>query len=120
MERKYKFISVLAYINGRIYNNLMEHNRIPEAISEDIKTAIEYLKSEGCTEIYIFGSIAEGDIRANSDIDIAVRGLTPENYFSVYGELMMRIKTSVDLVDMDLQKGFGETLQASGELFRVA
>jgi predicted nucleotidyltransferase len=98
----------------------MEPDRIPEVISDDIKIAIEYLKSEGCTEIYIFGSVAAGDIRVKSDIDIAVRGLTPENYFSVYGELIMRVKTAVDLVDLDLQKGFGETLISSGELFRVA
>ena len=98
----------------------MEPDRIPEAISEDIKVAVEYLQSVGCYEIYIFGSVASGNIRVNSDIDIAVKGLTPENFFSVYGELMMRVKTPVDLVDLELQKVFGKILQSSGELFRVA
>ena len=89
-------------------------------MTEDINIAIDYLKSVGCSEIYIFGSVINGDIREKSDIDIAVRGLKSENFFSVYGELMMRLKTSVDLVDLELQKGFGETLLSSGEVLRVA
>ena len=42
--------------------------------SQDIKLAIKILKTEGCTEIYLFGSLAEGDFREDSDIDLAVKG----------------------------------------------
>jgi len=98
----------------------MDINSLPEIIANDIKKAIGYLQSEGCNEIYIFGSLATGTYRNNSDIDIAVRGLIPENFFSVYGELMMLLDTPVDLIDLDLQESFGGFLQSSGELFRVA
>jgi len=87
---------------------------------EDLESAVKYLKAVGCTEIYIFGSLCSGRTHSQSDIDIAVRGLQPENFFSIYGELMMRLNHSVDLVDLDLQKQFGDSLINNGNLRRVA
>ncbi len=96
----------------------------PEAIDEsflpDLQIAIEYLKSVGCSEVYVFGSIGHGDGHIRSDIDIAVRGIQPEKFFSVYGELMSRLQRDVDLVDLDLQKDFGQSLVETGSLRRVA
>ncbi|MDC7125585.1 MAG: nucleotidyltransferase domain-containing protein, partial [Spirochaetales bacterium] len=71
-------------------------------------------------EIYIFGSVSNGNFHDGSDLDIAVKGLTSQNFFSVYGELMMRLSTPVDLVDITLQESFGKMLKSSGELLRVA
>ena len=86
----------------------------------DIEQAIEYLKSVGCSEIYLFGSLESGENRSDSDIDIAVRGIEPEQFFFIYGELMSRLQHRVDLVDLDLQKTLGQTLVDSGSLRRVA
>ena len=87
---------------------------------DDVKSAVEYLKSVGCTEIYIFGSLFTGKVHSGSDIDIAVGGLRPEDFFSVYGELLLRLNHSVDLVDLDLQEQFGKTLMKTGFYSRVA
>lgn len=87
---------------------------------EDLETAVHYLKAVGCTEIYIFGSLSAGQAHSQSDIDIAVRGLQPEKFFSVYGELMIKLNHRVDLVDLDLQKQFGDSLISNGNLRRVA
>jgi len=98
----------------------MEIDDIDFRFKEDVDLAVKYLKSVGCTEIYIFGSLCSGQIHSQSDIDIAVRGLRPEIFFSVYGELMMILNHSVDLVDIDLQKQFGDSLITAGKMKRVA
>lgn len=85
----------------------------------DVISAIDYLKSVGCSEIYLFGSLANGNASDSSDIDIAVRGINPDDFFYVYGQLMYRLQHRVDLVDLDLQEKFGNLLINSGELKRV-
>ncbi|HZH88532.1 MAG TPA: hypothetical protein VFD78_05070 [Chitinophagaceae bacterium] len=35
-------------------------NEIPQQYREDIDKALRILKDEGCTEVYLFGSLAEG------------------------------------------------------------
>jgi predicted nucleotidyltransferase len=88
-------------------------------VRDDLERAVEYLKSVGCSEIFVFGSTARGDYGDDSDLDIAVRGIPTDQFFAVYGQLMTRLSRSVDLVDLDLQKRFGKQLLAGSELRRV-
>ena len=86
----------------------------------DLSRAIEYLKSVGCTEIYIFGSLSKGMVHSKSDIDIAVKGIRAEDFFSVYGELISMLDHSIDLVDLELQPNFAKMLVNTEQLFQVA
>ncbi len=90
------------------------------SFQRDIEIAVEYLREIGIDEIYLFGSQARGDMRDDSDIDIAVRGIPAQEFFFVLGELLTRLDHSIDLVDLDLQKYLGERLEMSGELMRLA
>lgn len=94
--------------------------RAATSIHRDLDTAVEYLNSIGCTEIYVFGSAARGDAREDSDLDIAVRGIPADKFFAVYGELMTRLSRPVDLIDLDLQHRFAERLVAGSGLRRVS
>ena len=98
----------------------MDLSGIDNSFHADVETAVRYLISKGCSEIYLFGSLGSGASRVTSDIDIAVRGIRPEEFFAIYGELMTRLQHEVDLVDLDLQASFGRTLVDSGSLRRVA
>ena len=98
----------------------MDPKMIDGEFLPDLQIAIEYLKSIGCSEVYVFGSVGHGDSHTQSDIDIAVRGIQPDRFFFVYGELMSRLQHGVDLVDLDLQKDFGQSLVETGQLHRVA
>ena len=89
-------------------------------VRQDLERAVEYLKSVGCSEIFVFGSTARGDYRDDSDLDIAVRGIPADQFFAVYGELMTRLSRPVDLVDLDLQKRFGKQLLEGSDMRRVA
>jgi predicted nucleotidyltransferase len=88
---------------------------------KDIDTAISILKAEGCDEIYIFGSLAEGGApHPGTDIDIAVRGLPRTRFFGIYGRLLSSLDHSIDLVDLDGKTPFASVLEKKGTLYRVA
>lgn len=103
--------------------------QIPEPFQNDLNRAVKILKEAGCREIYIFGSVANGKAKADSDIDLAIRGCPPDvSFFGILGELLCALEHSVDLVDLDWGHGFDKLnpsdfakyLEAEGELHRVA
>lgn len=96
-----------------------EEIAIPEALREDIDRAVRILKEGGCTEVYLFGSVAKGKVRDGSDIDLAVKGCPTGSFFHLMGKLLMELERSADLVDLDSQDPFAEYLERRGELVRV-
>jgi len=101
------------------YRGLIQTPAIAESYKADIDRAVQILKEEGCTEIYVFGSVATGETHANSDIDLAVRGCPPGRFFHTLGRLMMKLDHSVDLVDLDSADPFAQFLQQKRRLFRI-
>lgn len=91
----------------------------PKQFHKDISNAVSYLNSIGLEEVYLFGSLAKNEATEDSDIDIAVRGIKPEDFFKIYGELLMLLSHPIDFIDLDLQSSFGEQLNITGELKRV-
>ena len=92
---------------------------IPSTHKEDLDKAVFILKEQGSTEIYIFGSIAEGTSDKDSDIDLAVKGIPEENFFHVYGKLLTKIDHSIDLVCLDYVNIFNDYLLTKWNLIRV-
>jgi len=94
---------------------------ISQKYKDDIKKAIKILKKADVKEIYLFGSIAKNEESENSDIDIAVVGLKPENYFKVYGKLMMALVHDFDLIKLDDKKSrFAKYIKENEELVKIA
>ena len=81
----------------------MEHflDKIPEIFKMDLERAIQILKSEGCKEVFLFGSLAEGTQTANSDIDLAVQGCPPDKFFHLLGKLLIELVHPVDLSSLN-------------------
>jgi len=92
---------------------------IPRVFLSDINKAADILKSAGCYECYVFGSVSEGRADDKSDIDLAIRGLPPEKFFFVYGQLSMQIGRAIDLVDLDDGSRFSQRLQRREAMTRV-
>ena len=88
---------------------------ISDILQHDIDKAAEVLKAAGCNECYVFGSVANGNEHDNSDIDLAIRGLPPEQFFYVYAQLPVKI----DLVDLDDGSRFSQRLLRMGAMRRV-
>ncbi len=98
---------------------MVETTSISDIFRKDIDRAVQILKEAGCTEVYLFGSVASGEIHAKSDIDLAVRGCPPDRFFHTLGRLMIELNHSVDLVDLDEPGIFVRYLLDSGELVRI-
>lgn len=94
-------------------------DKLPESYRQDIQRAIGILTEAGCSDIFLFGSISEGNIREGSDIDIAVRGCTPGIFFHVLGKLLVELHHPVDLVDLDKADDFAQYLEREEELVNV-
>lgn len=62
--------------------------QLPEQYQTNITRAVEILKQGGCTEVFLFGSLASGNFNPRSDIDLAVRGCPPGNFFHLLGQLI--------------------------------
>ena len=90
-----------------------------QGVKESLDRAVGILKEEGCTAVYVFGSAASGEMRDSSDIDLAVRGCPEGKFFHVLGRLLMELRWSVDLVDLDNGDPFAEYLEREGELQEI-
>jgi len=58
-----------------------------------------------------------GSFNDNSDIDIGVKGLAPEKFFSVYGKLGINMNNVIDLVDFS--KDFFEIIKKHKEIIEI-
>ena len=96
-----------------------EHIVVPEGFRADLVRAVQILKEEGCSEIFLFGSGAAGKIRDRSDIDLAIRGCPRGHFFHLLGRLLRELEHPVDLVNLDTQDPFVQYLQREGELLQV-
>jgi predicted nucleotidyltransferase len=92
---------------------------IPDAFQADVHRAAEILRAVGCSEIFLFGSLVEKRASASSDLDLAVRGCPPGNFFRVLGNLIMELDHPVDLVDLDSHDPFARYLEEHEELVQV-
>jgi predicted nucleotidyltransferase len=97
----------------------MDIQKLPGKYQEDIKKATNLLKNEGCSSIYLFGSLVTGKINEKSDIDIGIKGLPPEKFFKVYSKLYMNLTNEIDLVDFDYDSDFYSLLERLGEVVEV-
>lgn len=94
--------------------------RLPADYRSDVEKAIHILTAEGCHEIYLFGSLANGKSSPKSDIDLAVKGLKDGIFFKVLGKLFGALDHPVDLLNLEDENRFTTLLKKRGELLRVA
>jgi len=94
-------------------------NDFPDDYKRDIVRAIEILKNGGCSDIFLFGSIATGEYRKKSDIDLAIKGCPKGKFFHLLGKLLFELKYSVDLINLDNQDAFARYLENNGDLIQI-
>jgi len=83
-------------------------------ISEDEKETIKTIaRKHGARRVILFGSSAEPGPEAR-DIDIAVEGIPPRQFFIFYGELMFALSKPVDVVDLSERTRFTDIIRQEG------
>lgn len=71
-------------------------------------------------QVYIFGSlIRPWAFTADSDIDLAVESLAPENFFTLMGILAAELGREVDLIDLS-RCHFAPQIRQEGRLWTAA
>ena len=98
--------------------------KLAKECSDKLNSATEkvnkILKENGATEIFIFGSIVNGNLNRNSDIDIAIRGIRQEDFYKVASILMFELEKEIDLVDLDDKTDrFSQMILKNSNLIRV-
>lgn len=86
---------------------------------EKIMQSYHFLKEQGAKEVFLFGSRCKGNYTDDSDLDLGVKGLPQEMYFSAIVDLEYKTKLRVDLVDFDWQNDFYEHLADTDALVRL-
>jgi len=71
-----------------------------EVFETEVGKIIDISKEFGARKILLFGSCLE-DIESAQDIDVAVSGIKPREFFNYYGRVSMAIDDEVDIVDLD-------------------
>lgn len=79
------------------------------------KTILSVAKKYSFTHLYLFGSAATMNSGYN-DIDLAIDGLSPNKYFSFYGDLLFALSISVDLIDLAKNSNFTNLVRRDGIL----
>ena len=83
-------------------------------ISEQDKAKIIDISRRYCVrEILLFGSSIDPDKTAN-DIDLAVAGIAPEDFFYFYGDLLFELSKPVDLIDLSKDTKFNRLVYRDG------
>lgn len=98
---------------------MSEKVRLPEPYQREIRRAARILKEAGCSEVFLFGSLAAGEIKDRSDIDLAVRGCPKGEFFHILGKLLLELDYPVDLVNLDSQDAFAHYLEREGALLQI-
>jgi predicted nucleotidyltransferase len=87
-------------------------------INRLLEKAASVLKAAGAREVYVFGSALRGELRENSDLDLAVSGLPPEAFYRALAKASRAVDRPLDLVDLDEDTAFVRHLKNEGELQR--
>jgi len=98
---------------------MMNLSKIPEKYRYDIANASICLKEEGCTEVFLFGSLVTGEYTDSSDIDLGILGLPPKKYIRAYSKLNNIVKNRFDLIDFDENRDMYDLLFSIGEIEKI-
>ena len=71
-----------------------------EILERALKKIANISKEFGAKKVLLFGSCLE-DVESARDIDIAVSGINPREFFKFYGKVSMAVDDEVDIIDLD-------------------
>ena len=70
-----------------------------ESLKRELSKIVDISREFGAKKVLLFGSCLE-DVESAQDIDIAVNGIKPREFFKYYGKVSMAVDDEVDIVDL--------------------
>ena len=71
-----------------------------EIIKKELDKIVLISKEFGANKVLLFGSCLD-NINSAHDIDIAVSGIRPRDFFKYYGKVSVEVENEVDIIDLD-------------------
>ena len=85
-------------------------------ITEKDKLIIQEIsKKYHVKRVLLFGSSLDQKRKSN-DIDIAIEGVSPKDFFKYYGDLLLQLSTPVDIIDLAGSSKFINLIKQEGIL----
>ncbi len=78
----------------------------PKSMQNDLNQILSILKKYDVDKVLVYGSVARGDYKDESDLDICVEGLDNQYFFMALGECMMKSERSVSITDLNNTSGY--------------
>jgi predicted nucleotidyltransferase len=91
-----------------------------EELQSKIQQAASELIKAGAREVYLFGSAVRDEIADPGDIDLAVTGIAPAQFFAAMAAAAHCLDRPLDLIDLDDDSPLVRYLRDKGNLRRVA
>jgi predicted nucleotidyltransferase len=79
---------------------------LSKGMQSDLEQVLFILTKYPIEKIIFYGSLARGDYRDTSDIDICVKGLPDQNFFLALAECLLTTEHAVSLTDFDQTTGY--------------
>lgn len=90
---------------------------LPSEIVDDLREFEKILRQHGAEKIILYGSLARGDYRNDSDIDLCYDGIPAYDYFRVLAECLLLAHRRFNLTDLKTAKGyFRDRILTEGKL----
>ena len=80
---------------------------------EEKQIIVKYAKKYNILYVILFGSSLSKDKETN-DIDLAVKGIEPSQFFKFYAELFKNLSKPVDLIDLSVKSSFCDFVEETG------
>ena len=95
-----------------------ENQALADEARQDLGRIVQHLRDEyGVERVILFGSLAKNKFTSTSDIDLAVAGLAPENFFEAYAHVNRLTQFQVDLKPLEsLTPHFYRRVLEQGEI----
>lgn len=84
----------------------LTENALPLEFQEDLVNVRSILLGHGAKKIILYGSLARGDYRPDSDIDLCVEGLPDRSFFRALAECLMSARHHVSVLDFNNARGY--------------
>lgn len=80
---------------------------------KDKKTIREISEKYHIKRVLLFGSSLDTS-KESRDIDIAIEGIDPRDFFDYYGDLLLKLSKSVDVIDLSETSKFVTLIKKEG------
>jgi len=85
-------------------------------LKRELDKIVNISKEFDAKKVLLFGSCLE-DIETAQDIDIAVSGIKPREFFKYYGKVSIAVDDEVDIVDLgDIRKHLYKRILSKGRV----